>query len=411
MRIGQFSDTFLPVVDGVGRVVYSYANTLCAKGHECYVVTPTADMGYRGGYPFEIVDFIGAPVPGSPQYKAGVSLLDPHYHERMKEKRFDIIHAHTPFIAGLQGLYYAARQGVPVVGTFHSKYYDDFYNATGMSLLANIGVKYVVEFYERCDEVWAVSAASAQVLEEYGYKGELKVMENGSDISAPREESLKLAVDRFGLFGDDPVLLFVGQQNWKKNILATLTSAAILKNRGHKFRLVMAGQGPDLEAIKAKAQELGIADITIFTGHITDNSLLNGVYQRASLFVFPSLYDTSGLVVREAAVMGTPCVVVKGSCAAEEIVDGENGLLTEDDPECLANVIEKGLVDRPMLERLGVAARDSIPVSWDSIMDTVLARYANLIRLNDEQRIKARRRRIGVMGELPSKQHRDEPNM
>ena len=58
MKIGQFSDSFLPIVDGVGRVVYNYATALSRCGEECYVIAPMADTGYRGGYPFELVDFI-----------------------------------------------------------------------------------------------------------------------------------------------------------------------------------------------------------------------------------------------------------------------------------------------------------------------------------------------------------------
>ena len=60
MKILQCSDSFLPIVDGVGRVVYNYAATLGQMGHESYVCAPMADAGYRGGWPFELVDFWGA---------------------------------------------------------------------------------------------------------------------------------------------------------------------------------------------------------------------------------------------------------------------------------------------------------------------------------------------------------------
>ena len=67
MKIGQFSDTFLPIVDGVGRVVYHYATSFARRGEECYVIAPMADTGYRGGYPFELVDFISMELPRTPQ--------------------------------------------------------------------------------------------------------------------------------------------------------------------------------------------------------------------------------------------------------------------------------------------------------------------------------------------------------
>ena len=80
MQIGQFTDTFYPIVDGVGRVVYNYATHLPRLGHECYVIAPMVNTGYRGGFPFDLVDFTGSSVPGSPQYKAGLAILDRHYH-------------------------------------------------------------------------------------------------------------------------------------------------------------------------------------------------------------------------------------------------------------------------------------------------------------------------------------------
>lgn len=98
MKILQCSDSFLPIVDGVGRVVYNYAATLGQMGHESYVCAPMADAGYRGGWPFELVDFWGAPVPGSPQYSMGLPVLDKHYHARMSRIKPDLVHAHSPFL-------------------------------------------------------------------------------------------------------------------------------------------------------------------------------------------------------------------------------------------------------------------------------------------------------------------------
>ena len=71
LRIGEFTDTFLPVVDGVGRVVQAYAETLSAMGHQVTVVAPMYDTGARGGFPFELLDFIATPLPGMKQYRLG----------------------------------------------------------------------------------------------------------------------------------------------------------------------------------------------------------------------------------------------------------------------------------------------------------------------------------------------------
>ncbi len=379
MRVGQFTDSFYPIVDGVGRVVYNYARTLPAMGDECYVVAPMTDTGYRGGYPFELIDYTGMPLPGSPQYKAGLAVLDRHYYERIEQVALDIAHAHTPFFSGLEALRLAAKHDVPLVGTFHSKYYDDFYKATRAELLANIGVRFVVEFYERCDEVWAVSQSSARDLRDYGFKGDIVVMENGAELRPVNPEDRLAAAARYGIDLGHPVLLYVGQLNWKKNILLILEGASLLKAQGRRFCVVLAGQGPDEESIRRKAAELGLGDSVIFTGHVRDTALLDGLYQCASLFVFPSIYDTFSLVVREAAVMSTPSVLSRGSAAAEPVRDGVNGLLCKPTAEDFAAVVGANMEDAQKLAALGNAARETIPIGWDQVMQKVRGRYRALI--------------------------------
>ncbi|HWQ58811.1 MAG TPA: glycosyltransferase [Clostridia bacterium] len=391
MRIGQFTDSFYPIVDGVGRVVYNYARVLPAMGDECYVVAPMTDTGYRGGYPFELIDYTGMPVPGSPQYKAGLAILDRHYYERIEGVTLDIAHAHTPFFAGQEALRLAAKHDVPLVGTFHSKYYDDFYKATRAELLATIGVRFVVEFYERCDEVWAVSESSARVLADYGYKGKIVVMENGSELRPVKPEDKLAAAMRFGIDLAHPVLLYVGQLNWKKNILLILEGAALLREQGRRFSVVLAGQGPDEAAIREKAAALGLSDCVIFTGHVHDTALLDGLYQCASLFTFPSLYDTFSLVVREAAVMGTPSLLSRGGAAAESVRDGYNGVVCEPTAGSFAAAVGSVLEDQKKLAALGEAAKETIPVGWGQVMRKVRERYEELIARCRTEEMRSRR--------------------
>ena len=376
MRIVQFSDSFLPIMDGVGNVVYQYALNMGARGHECYVVAPQTDTGYRGNFPFEIVDYIGVPLFRMKSYTIGMPALDKHCQNRLNAIEADIVHVHSPFVAGQAGLTYGQKNHLPIVGTFHSKYYDDFLQVTGMELVAKVGVKHVVNFYEKCDEVWAVSASSADTLRGYGYQGDIRVMPNGTDIRPLSEEKAREVIEQFGLAGEAPVLLFVGQVNWKKNLRRVLEACAKLEA---PFSLVIAGQGPHEKEARQLAEKLGIADRTRFTGHLTDPDALNALYRRADLFLFPSIYDNSPLVVREAAAMGTPSVTVHGSSAAECITDGENGLLCEDDSDDLARVVRDALADPDALKRMGQRAHDTIPIPWTKLVDDVLERYQALL--------------------------------
>ena len=376
MRIMQFSDSFLPIVDGVGNVVFQYARNMGEKGHEVYVVAPQADTGYRGQYPFELVDYISVPLLRLKSYKVGTPLLDVHCTNRLSHIHAQIVHVHSPFIAGHAGISYAHKHNCPVVGTFHSKYYDDFLQATHSELLASQGARFVAGFYEKCAEVWTVSESSAQTLRSYGYEGALRVMNNGTDVHPLSGEKVRETAWRYGLDEGVPLLLYAGQINWKKNLKCVLEAASRLDM---PFRLLLAGQGPHEREVARLARQLGIESRVTLTGHIGDPDQLNALYRLSSLFLFPSLYDTAGLVVREAAAMRTPSVVARGSAAAEGIRDGYNGYLCENDPADLARVIRAALAAPDALAAAGAHALETLPIPWNTLVDGVLENYRRII--------------------------------
>ena len=209
-----------------------------------------------------------------------------------------------------------------------------------------------------------------------------------------RSADKQAAIERFHIDAEHPVFLFVGQINWKKGLLRLLEVAAYLKRRGERFTVVLAGQGPDEEAIKAKAKEFNVSDCIVFTGLIGDTHLLDGLYQAAMLFTFPSQYDTFSLVIREAAAMYTPSVAIEGTAPAEPIVHGQNGLICPDDGEKLGRLLHEYMHDTESLTRMGQAAHDTIPHDWDSIIAKARSRYAALAARSGEDEMTQRHANI-----------------
>lgn len=383
MKIGEFSDSFLPIIDGVGRVVKAYADTLSQRKQEVYVICPTDNMGFRGQYPFEIVDYNSMQLSKGNPWKVGIDSLDPHFRARMALIDLDICHAHSPAFAGFSAVHYAKRKNIPLVATFHSKYYDDILIATKSKMLARLGTDFVVNFYNMCDEVWAVSEATGETLKSYGYKGKIFAMPNGTNVRELHTELLEEVASRFGLRKDVPVLLFVGQINWKKNLKRIIEGSALLKKEGVDFQLVFAGKGPDEEAVKDLADKVGLSDRFVMTGHLQDSKVLDCLYYLSTLFVFPSLYDNAPMVLREAAAMRTSALAVKGSCTAEVIRDGENGTLCEDTSEDFCAKVRQFLsLPEEKKKAIEEQAFQTIPIKWDGpIIDTVLERYENLVNI------------------------------
>lgn len=380
MIIGQFCETYPPALDGVGRVMLAYCQTLSRMGHRALYIAPR-DAAGSSTPGLETLLYPSIPIPGEP-YRVGIPALSSAFRRTARTMPFDIVHAHTPFFAGRAARRIARKRNIPLVATFHSKYYDDFYRATHSRRLSLWALKYVVAFYNTCDEVWAVNDKTADVLRQYGYKGPVITMPNGTDPQSVDEETYHRTLARWPLREGVPTLLFVGQMDVKKNPHLILRACALLRDEGRDFQLVMAGAGQDLERLKALAVSLGLQDRVLFTGFVAQREAILSLCQRADLLVFPSVYDNAPMVVREAAAMGTPALLVRGSCSAEGVTHGDNGFLCEADPASIAAGIVEAL---PEAARAGLRARDTIPIPWSVLMEHVLERYQRLIDQRTER--------------------------
>lgn len=365
-------------------VVNSYARELSLAGDTCYVISPEAPGYSEKSYPYQILHYKGMTLPMAPQYRAGVPAWDITYRMQAHGIKMDILHAHSPFGAGLEALRCKRIYDIPLIGSFHSKYYDDFFQVTRSESIAQAIVKLIVSFYNACDEVWTVGEGTEQVLRGYGYDGDITIIPNGTDLWCPTQEDAWRAQEQYNL-GNGPVLLYVGQQNWKKNIRRIIDAIALCRCKLPELRMVMVGQGPHEDEIGDYVRELGIEENFVFTGQIMERDLIMSLYARADLFLFPSLYDTAGLVVREAAAAGTSSLLVEGSCAAECIQDGENGFLCKDDPGSICDTIVRVIADNPLRKRVGAAARQTIPVPWPMIINGVRERYLQRIEAYDSR--------------------------
>jgi len=125
------------------------------------------------------------------------------------------------------------------------------------------------------------------------------------------------------------------------------------------------------------AASCGIGDRCVFTGAIHDRTLLRGWYSRADLLLFPSTYDTNGLVVREAAASSVAAVLIKGSCAAEGITDGRNGFLIEETANAMTALLLR--LTRQQMRQAGTYAAEEIYLSWETTVKTAAERYAVVI--------------------------------
>lgn len=378
----MFSDAYFPCIDGVIRTVHNYESEICKSAYTC-VVTPQGKGDFdESTLPYEIYRLNSVVTPFK-EYCLSALGAEQVLGKFLASKPFELFHAHTPFATGACALRYGKKFGIPVVATFHSKYYDDIMNVTHSKAIADIVVKRVVRFYESADSVWSVSNGTADTLRSYGYKGDIFVIDNGTDYRYPDnpDELRAKAKSRFLPDSDKPVLLFVGHQIWHKNIKLVLDTAVLLKKSGFDFMLFIAGTGYNADEIKEYASEAGLDESNVrFTGEITDRDTLKGLYLMSDMFFFPSVYDNAPLVVREAASMRVPPLLIRGSNAAEKIEDGVNGYLCDNTPESAHARIVSAFSSREDIKKTGMNASVTVSVPWSEIMPLVKEKYLEVIR-------------------------------
>ena len=380
-NVGLFCDCFPPVMDGVAVCVENYAKWLQRMVGNVKVITPNVPGTDYSKLGYEVLDYFSVPVPKRHPYVTGIAEIDPKFLARIGKLRFKIVHTHCPFATGLAAQRLARLQGIPLVATFHSKYRDDFARVLPDPLVDGI-MKYIIDFYESADLVWVPQESVIEVIREYGYKGPVEVMDNGSDLVADYPEKYFVdARQALGIKPEEFVMLFVGQHIWEKNPRLVIEGLARMPDV--PFKMFFVGTGYAAEEMKQLVSEKGLDDKVTFTGMLTDREAITRYYAAADLFLFPSLYDNAPLVVREAAALHTPAVMAEGSTASTILKDGENGFLVKNDPAEMEALLRRLVADPERVHRVGVQAPKSIVRSWEDCVGEALDRYNVLLKIRN----------------------------
>ncbi len=384
--IGQFNDVFPPIMDGVAVCVHNYAHWLHELMGAVKVITPQAP-GHIYQEEYEILPYASLPIPGREPYRLGLPNFTNGYRRRLLQHDFGLVHAHCPFSSGELALEVSRRQGVPLVATFHSKYKDDF-EASIPEWLRPLGIKdalidkmlkKVVDYYESVDEVWVAQPAVADVLRDYGYKGPIEVVPHGNDFAIDEADysayRSKARAD-LHIAEDERVLLYVGQHINQKNLPFLVQSLRCVQGN---YKMFFIGRGDAEQALKEAVSTYQLQDKVIFVGPVYEREVLKQYYAAADLFLFPSKYDTLGLVIYEAAALHTPSLLLQGSTSSHLVQENIDGFLAPEDEEAFANCINTILSNPIQLSEVGLSASRSMAHSWREVVEEVIDRYNALI--------------------------------
>ncbi len=374
LSVCLLNDSFAPQIDGVVNTVVNYASHITETGGRAMVVTPEYPGADDSGFPYPVLRYPGLDLREAVGYIAGYP-FSPAVAKAVKDAKVDIIHSHCPVASTIFARSIKGFLDRPLIMTYHTKFDIDIANALKGKLIQEGAVLALVGNVSACDEVWAVSDGAGKNLQSLGYEGDYIVMPNGVDIPKsrlPEDETRKLT-EGADLPEGVPVYLYVGRLMWYKGIRIILDALAALKYRGLDFRMVFVGQ--DADEIKAYSSKLRLDDKVLFLGPIYDRKVLSAWYCRSDLFLFPSSFDTNGLVVREAAACSLGSVLIDGSCAAEGVTAGRNGFLIEENAASLALLLAAEGRSKSAMRKVGQAAADELYISWTQAIDRAIERY------------------------------------
>lgn len=372
------NDSFPPLIDGVSNTVLNYAEQLQKSDYRSMVITPANPDADDEGFSYPVLRYPSIVTQKFEGYPAGIP-FSPEVARNIADKNISLLHTHCPIMSTFMARQLRQITNAPIVFTYHTKFDVDIEHIVKSKPMRLAARKALVANISACDEVWAVSHGAGENLRSLGYEGDYIVMPNGVDMPRGRatSEQIAAATSGYDLPHDVPVYLFVGRMMWYKGLRIIVDGLTKLHGQGKDFRMVFIGDGDNREEIECYAEQCGISNKCIFTGAIRDREKLRGWYSRANLFLFPSTYDTNGLVVREAAACSLASVLIQGSCAAEGVIDGQNGFLIEENADSLASCLS-GMTKEKMLA-VGEAASNELYISWETAVKTAMERYQIVI--------------------------------
>jgi len=267
----------------------------------------------------------------------------------------DQLHAHFASTPALVALYTHRLCGIPYTFTAHAK---------------DIYVSDPNTFRDKLKEARAVVTCTQYnhrfLSQQYGplCDGKVRSIYHGLDVSQfnfrPPSE----------LDSGEPLILSVARLIEKKGLGHLIAAADILRRRGRNFHLEIIGSGPQRKVLQAQAKQLGLEDWIELLG-AQAHDVVCRAYQRASVFVLPSVIASNGdrdgipNVLLEAMASGVPVVSTPVSGIPELIEPGVDGLLVPpNDPQALAEAIEQLFASKELRVKIARAARAKIESSF-----------------------------------------------
>lgn len=342
MNLLLLSDVYFPRVNGVSTSIRTYARSLARMGHAVTIVAPDyirsgdGNNGSEGDGDYEIIRLPARGIFFDPEDRLIRGSAMRAALAQLARRHWDLIHVHTPFRAHQLGVRLGRLTGRPVVETFHTHFEE--YAGLYLPWLPKSALRWATRRLCRrlCNEVDHLIVPTRQmvaVLDGYGVRTPHSVLPTGIDLDEFNGGSRARFCEQRGLDPRRPTLVTVSRLAQEKNVAFLLEVVRRLRPQFPELLLVVAGEGPDEERLRALVERLGLASNVRFFGNLSRADELLDCYRSGDVFVFASPTETQGLVLLEAMASGLPIVstAVLGTAAVLEHARGAR--ISAEDPD------------------------------------------------------------------------------
>jgi glycosyltransferase involved in cell wall biosynthesis len=274
-------------------------------------------------------------------------------------EKIEVLHVHWPFPHGLMAFLPKWLNGVRIVSTCHSA-------EIAMARKSKVSSALLAHCLQAADVNTANSSHTARLVREIS--GEhAHVLPYGATVKIEPASA-----------DCEPFLLFSGRLIPRKGVRYLLEAMPRILER-YPIKLVITGDGPELESLTTQAEKLGLSRWVEFAGFVT-NERLGELFRTCTAYVHPAIYDDRGdteglgVVLIEALLNRKPVIASKVGGIVDVIKDDDTGLLVpEKDPRALALAVLRVLNDHALAVRLGARghAYASQFFDWERITDDV----------------------------------------
>jgi len=404
MRIGIFTDTYPPYINGVSTSVYMLKKALERKGHQVFVVTiNNENLHYKFDEDNTVIRIPGLPI-GIYDYR--VSEIYPIKAVNIIRKwKLDVIHSHTEFSVGTFARILSRQFNIPLVHTYHTMYEDYTHYITRgyFEKSSKKIVEYLTLFYcdKTANELIVPTKKTYDLFKEkYEVDKNIYIIPTGIEIErfyvenvdSKKVEEIK---KKLGLKKKSFNVVFVGRLAKEKNVDLLLSAHKNIIDKNKDINLIIIGDGPDMEEYKETSKKLGIDSNVIFVGKVPWEEI-PAYYRIADVFATASTTETQGLTVIEAMAASVAPICIDDESFRNTVIDGLNGRIFNTQEE-YENIVLELSKDEKTLQVLQKQARLNAEVHSSKYYgESVLDVYKHAIENKNHDN-------YGVLGKLVGK--------